>query len=395
MADLKEDMLNKEQLDALSQLTDSIDKGLEIIAEKHGYNLRMTKARMEGPGFYAGQAGGKNKNKKRRMRGGAGICDGWKVSLAIDAFIIALAAGTGLGVLNFYLTTFGLDVSLGKIFSALYDIYQSGNVMTTTGHLASAAASGTYGIFSSGTTAALKAPGILMSLLKPISLLGLPVAGGRYLSTGISATEDLQKTLEVINSKISSMKEYSGAVTRSMRSKLETLQQKAQSLQREINERVGKPIVSKHNYLKETICGVLDKIIGGVSDPLGFGDLAEESLKELLAEEAQTQGFNPSEANAEIAQAQQDIAAGAAAAGSDDGVATSAGSDDGVAAGDKELVLSVPARRKRRRGGKRTKTNKGKKYTKTNKTSRKVKKYTKTNKTSRKVKKQQKKTRKH
>lgn len=385
MAAIEEDTLNKEQLDALSQLTDSIDKGLEIIAEKHGYNLRMTKARMEGPGFYAGQAGGKNKNKKRRMRGGAGICDGWKVSLAIDAFIIALAAGTGLGVLNFYLSSYGLDTSLGKIFSTLYEIYKSGTVMTTTGHLASAAASGTSGLFSSSVTAAVKTPGILVSLLKPISLLGLPIAGGRYLSTGISATEDLQKTLEVINRKISSMKEYSGAVTRSMRSKLETLQQKAQSLQKQINERVGsvrRTVATKHNYLKETICGVLDKIIGGVSDPLGFGDLAEESLKELLAEEAQTQGFNPSEANAEIAQAQQDIAAGAAAAGSDDGVATSAGSDDGVAAGDKELVLSVPARRKRRRGGKRTKTNKGKKYTKTNKTSRKVKK-------------QQKKTRKH
>lgn len=354
MAAIEEDTLNKEQLDALSQLTDSIDKGLEIIAEKHGYNLRMTKARMEGPGFYAGQAGGKNKNKKRRMRGGAGICDGWKVSLAIDAFIIALAAGTGLGVLNFYLSSYGLDTSLGKIFSTLYEIYKSGTVMTTTGHLASAAASGTSGLFSSSVTAAVKTPGILVSLLKPISLLGLPVAGGRYLSTGISATEDLQKTLEVINRKISSMKEYSGAVTRSMRSKLETLQQKAQSLQTQINERVGRPVAAKHNYLKETICGVLDKIIGTVTDPLGFGDLTEESLKGLLAKEAQHQGFNPSEANTEVAEAQQDIAGAASAA----------------SASSSEMVLRVPSASrdtsgssKRKRGGKskRNKLHKGKK----------------------------------
>jgi hypothetical protein len=266
---------SQEQLVALDNLVDSLNVGLEEIANKK-YNLRLTPARLAGPGFYAGMAGG-----KKHMKGGAKSCDDWKIKLAVNAFMVVIASGIGMAALIGYMNIFGLNVAMVSLFEAIYEIYNSIPIYSTLGGISKATISASGAAASTIGVAAINVPPVLYNFLKSLSILAPVVGVGRYYGTGISINDDLDKALSVVNKQIQELSDSGKRITRSISSKIEALQQRAKELKEKIIEKSkADPIPSSegtlqdfirksHSNTRDFLCNLIDII----RDPIGVDEL--------------------------------------------------------------------------------------------------------------------------
>lgn len=284
---------SREQVNALADLIGELNAASEITLGK-----RMIPGRE--PGFYSilsetgegrpvgpgglpmGSRGGKRKGR-RSLRGGA-ACDNQYVSLAIDSAIILAGAGAiagtgyaGFASLQYFMGVYALDASVISVITALYNslnatlsfaLTSGASVVSAVGPVASSA---TRVISTAASSAASVAPSVLTTLarLTPGVLLG------RYIGTGISAREDAMAILNGLNEKYEAVKNYTGAVTRSIATKKAALEKNISETRERISQTyqsaaasaqsTSTSVSSLYGSLKEKLCELVDKVATGVA----------------------------------------------------------------------------------------------------------------------------------
>jgi prefoldin subunit 5 len=262
--------LNEEQLHALMQLNEAVAQAQENIlsvAESNGYNLRASARKPAG--FYKG------------MEGGA-VCDNKYVRLAINAAIVLGMGGMGYmagSVLSFYTQAYGLGPVFESLLSSI--VQMAGTLgegaIHTAPSMASAAASATSSAASAVASGVSGAFNILSSMGQFTATAAPVFAAGRYIGTGLSASEDYNNTIAKLEASYDALKSHSGAVTRSMSAKMESLKEQIEALKTKGSEtqqgisNVASSVEGKYTEFITKICAFLD-------DPAGIGAAVEEGL---------------------------------------------------------------------------------------------------------------------
>jgi hypothetical protein len=239
--------------------------------------------------LYPGERGG-----KRMKLVGGGICEDepW-VRLSIDAAIVLASAAvvvgigyTGFATLQSFMSVYGLKESSIVIITSLYNslIATGGTIFTAVYNMGSAAVPVAKSV---GSMASSIVSGLYSSagpVLSTFARAAPAIAIGRYIGTNKNAYEDAKNIISALDAKYKALASYTGAVTRSMTEKKETIQRQLTSAKQSLkttydnaktnSEAVITKSSSYYLALRTKICQLLDSGIASVDISAGL----EEAL---------------------------------------------------------------------------------------------------------------------
>jgi hypothetical protein len=239
--------------------------------------------------LYPGERGG-----KRMKLVGGGICEDepW-VRLSIDAAIVLASAAvvvgigyTGFATLQSFMSVYGLKESSIAIITSLYNslIATGGAIFTTVYNMGSASVTVTTSIGSVGSTILTGLYSSAGPILSTFARAAPAVAIGRYIGTNKNAYEDAKNIISALDAKYKALASYTGAVTRSMTEKKETIQRQLTAAKESLkttydnaktnSEAVITKSSSYYLALRTKICQLLDSGIASVDISAGL----EEAL---------------------------------------------------------------------------------------------------------------------
>jgi hypothetical protein len=273
-----------------------------IILDVAATEIAKRQVRGREPGYYSRLASGKmltptsspkssRKGNKGNKKGGAKkACDRNIVSLAIDSAIIMAGAAAlsgasyvGFGALISFMQIYGLDEAIQSAIQILYESLK--NALISSLNAGRSVGSGLAGAISSIFAATLSSASSAFTHSRPIltSLVTLtpPVLFGRYFKTGLNAQTEAIALLNSLKKQHTSIKEYTGALTRSLAAKKEALEAKIAEINSSISS-AATPVSSAathvseyYRHLKAGICLVIDSgadvagILSGYNDVFG------------------------------------------------------------------------------------------------------------------------------
>lgn len=238
---------------------------------------------------YPGERGG-----KRMKLVGGGICEDepW-VRLSIDAAIVLASAAvvvgigyTGFATLQSFMSVYGLKESSIAIITSLYNslIATGGTIFTAVYNMGSAAVPVAKSV---GSMASSIVSGLYSSagpVLSTFARAAPAIAIGRYIGTNKNAYEDAKNIISALDAKYKALASYTGAVTRSMTEKKETIQRQLTAAKESLkttydnaktnSEAVITKSSSYYLALRTKICQLIDSGIASVDISAGL----EEAL---------------------------------------------------------------------------------------------------------------------
>jgi len=238
---------------------------------------------------YPGERGG-----KRMKLVGGGICEDepW-VRLSIDAAIVLASAAvvvgigyTGFATLQSFMSVYGLKESSIAIITSLYNslIATGGTIFTAVYNMGSAAVPVAKSV---GSMASSIVSGLYSSagpVLSTFARAAPAIAIGRYIGTNKNAYEDAKNIISALDAKYKALASYTGAVTRSMTERKETIQRQLTAAKESLkttydnaktnSEAVITKSSSYYLALRTKICQLIDSGIASVDISAGL----EEAL---------------------------------------------------------------------------------------------------------------------
>ena len=178
---------------------------------------------------YPGEKGG----KRMKLLGG-GICEDepW-VRLSVDAAIVLASAAivvgityTGFATLQYFMSTYGLNESAIAIVTALYNSLTAtgGAIFTTFYNMSSTAIPITKSMASMAYSMSSSIYSASGPILTTFAKAAPAIAVGRYIGTNKNAYEDAKNIISALDVKYKALTSYTGAVTRSIREKKESIE---------------------------------------------------------------------------------------------------------------------------------------------------------------------------
>jgi len=297
---------SQEEINALADLIGELNAASEITLGKRmvpgrepGFYSTLSETgegRPVGPGgFTMGSRGGKRKGR-RSLRGGA-ACDNQYISLSIDSAIILAGAGAivgtgyaGFASLQYFMSVYALDASVISVITALYNslnatlsfaLASGSSAVAVVGPVATSAMSAAAAVASSAVS-------VTPSVLTTLARLTTGILLGRYIGTGISAREDAMAILNGLNAKYEAVKNYTGAVTRSVAAKKAALEQNISETRERISQTyqsaaasaqsTSSAVSSLYGSLKAKLCELVDKVATGLASSVDIFPGLEDAV---------------------------------------------------------------------------------------------------------------------
>jgi len=236
---------------------------------------------------YPGEKGG-----KRKKLVGGGICEDepW-VRLSIDAAIVLASAAVVVGVgyagfatLQSFMGVYGLKEASIAIIKSLYNslITTCGTIFTAVYNMGSAAVpvAKSFGAMASSIVSGLYSSA--GPVLSTFARAAPAIAIGRYIGTNKNAYEDAKKLISALDAKYKALASYTGAVTRSMSEKKETIQRQLTAAKQSLKttydnaKTTSEAVITKSSSyylaLRTKICQLLDRGIASVDISAGLDE---------------------------------------------------------------------------------------------------------------------------